>query len=278
MIKVALSGSSGLVGSRILELLREKFDFIPLYQTQTDITNRQQIHQFFKDNHFTFFLHLAAYTNVDAAETEKEKVYRINVEGTKNLFEEALAKKIKFIYISTDFVFDGKKPPFFEDSKPNPISYYGLTKYEGEKIIGNQGMIVRIAYPYRSYFDKKKDFVRGLINLLKNNQTLTMVKDALMTPTFIDDIAYGLEYLIKNYSPGIFHLVGSQSLSPWKAGLLIAKLFNFPDNLIQPTTYRDYFKNKVKRPQFSEIKSKKNHFYSMQSFEEGLKIIKKQLL
>ena len=277
MIKIAISGSSGLVGSRVVELLQDKFEFIPLQQKETDITNKNQVYQFFNDNHFDFFLHFAAYTNVDQAEKEKKKAWQVNVEGTKNLFEASEDKKVKFIYISTDFVFDGKKPPFFEDSKPHPISYYGLTKYEGEKIINSQGMIVRIAYPYRSWFDKKKDFIRFLIGLLKENQKLTMVKDALMTPTFIDDIAYGLEYLIENYTPEVFHLVGSQSLSPWEAALLIAKFFNFPEELIQSTSYNDYFKNKAKRPQFSEIKSKKNNFYPMKSFEEGLATIKKQL-
>ena len=277
MIKIAISGSSGLVGSRVVELLQDKFEFIPLQQKETDITNKNQVYQFFNDNHFDFFLHFAAYTNVDQAEKEKKKAWQVNVEGTKNLFEASEDKKVKFIYISTDFVFDGKKPPFFEDSKPHPISYYGLTKYEGEKIINSQGMIVRIAYPYRSWFDKKKDFIRFLIGLLKENQKLTMVKDALITPTFIDDIAYGLEYLIENYSPEIFHLVGSQTLSPLKAGTLIAKVFNFPTHLIQQISYNDYFKNKAKRPQFSEIKSKKNYFYSMKSFEEGLATIKKQL-
>lgn len=276
MIKIAISGSTGLVGSRIVELLKERFEFIQLRQAEVDITNFNQVHQFFKDHQFDFFLHLAAYTNVDGAEKERERARQINVSGTENLFEEALAKKIKFIYISTDFVFDGKNPPYFEESKPHPISYYGLTKYEGEKIIGNQGMTVRIAYPYRAQFEPKKDFVRSLIECLKNNQKLTMIEDSLITPTFIDDIAYGLEYLIKNYSPEIFHLVGSQSLSPKDAAYLIAKKFNLSQQIIQSTTYDEYFKNKAKRPRLSEIKSKKNNFYPMRSFEEGLEIIKSQ--
>lgn len=276
MLKIAISGSTGLVGSRIVELLKEKFEFIALYQKETDITNREKVHRFFKNHRFDFFLHLAAYTNVDQAEKEKEKAWQLNVEGTKNLFEESQDKKIKFIYISTDFVFNGLNPPYFEDANPDPISHYGKTKYQGEKVVGNRGMIVRIAYPYRASFEAKKDFVRNLIYLLKNNQKLTMVKDALITPTFIDDIAYGLNYLIKNYSPEIFHLVGKQSLSPAEAAFSIAKTFNLNQELIKLTTYDEYFKNKAKRPRFSEIKTKKNNFYSMKSFTEGLEIIKSQ--
>lgn len=277
MIKIGVSGSTGLVGSRIIEILGDKFEFIPLWQKEADITNRHQVHQFFKNRKIDFFLHLAAYTNVDKAEEEKEKAWQINVEGTKNLFEEAKDKKIRFIYISTDFVFDGDNPPYFEESKVNPISYYGLTKYEAEKIISNQGMIVRIAYPYRSSFEKKKDFLRTFIHFLKNKQPLNVVKDTLITPTFIDDIAFGLEYLIKNYAQETFHLVGSQTLSPAEAAFLIAKTFNFSPDLIKTTTYDQYFKNKAKRPRYSEIKSKKNNFYPMKSLAEGLKLIKSQL-
>jgi dTDP-4-dehydrorhamnose reductase len=278
MVKVAVSGASGLVGSRIIELLRADFSFIPLSQTTVDITKKDQVAQFFQDNQFDFFLHLAAYTNVDGAEVEKEKAYAINVEGTKNVFEQSVAKKINFIYISTDFVFDGKNPPFDEEAKPNPISYYALTKYQGEKVIGNEGMIVRIAYPYRAWFEPKKDFVRSLYHLLKENKQLMMVENALMTPTFIDDIAYGLNYLIQNYSKKIFHLVGSQSLSPYEAGRLIAEKFNLSQDLILAISYEEYFKNKAKRPQFSQIVSKKNHFHPMASFEEGLHQIAKMMI
>lgn len=278
MIRVAVSGASGLVGSRIIELLSDDFSFIPLSQRIVDITKKDQVAQFFQDNQFDFFLHLAAYTNVDGAEVEKEKAYAINVEGTKNVFEQSVAKKINFIYISTDFVFDGKNPPFDEESKPNPISYYGLTKYQGEEIVGDEGMIVRIAYPYRAQFEPKKDFVRSLCHLLRQKKQLMMVENALMTPTFIDDIAYGLKYLINNYSKQIFHLVGSQSLSPYEAGKLIAKKFNLSQDLISPISYEEYFKNKAKRPQFSQIISKKNHFHPMASFEEGLNQIVKMMI
>jgi dTDP-4-dehydrorhamnose reductase len=99
-----------------------------------------------------------------------------------------------------------------------------------------------------------------------------------MTPTFIDDIAYGLKYLINHYSKQIFHLVGSQSLSPYEAGKLIAQKFNLSEDLISPISYEEYFKNKAKRPQFSQIVSKKNHFHPMGSFEEGLNQIAKMMI
>lgn len=273
MYKIALTGASGLVGSRIVELLKNDFEFIPLSQKQLDITSQNQVWQNLKDLDYDFFLHLAAYTNVDGAETNKETTYQTNVLGTKNIFEAVKQKSKKMIYISTGFVFDGINPPFTEDSQPHPLGYYGQTKYEGEKIVEKEAMIVRFDYPYRKQFDLKKDFVRTIKSLLEQNKALSMVTDSTMTPTFIDDIAYGLKYLINNYSPEVFHLVGADSLSPFAAGKLIANNFNLNTNLIQPTTYVEYFKGKAPRPQYSTLKSSKNNFWKMKTFEEGLKLL-----
>jgi len=274
MYKIALTGASGLVGSRIVELLSKDFEFIPLSQKQLDITNKDQVWQNLKDLDFDFFLHLAAYTNVDQAEKEKEIVYQTNVNGTKNIFEVVNQKQKKMIYISTDYVFDGKNPPYDETSLPQPLGYYAQTKFEGEKIIGKEGMNVRIAYPYRKQYELKKDFVRTVKFLLEQNKTFTMINDSTMTPTFIDDIAYGLKYLFNNYSPEIFHLVGADSFSPFECGKLIAKNFGLDEQLIQPIAFAEYFKNKAPRPQYATIKSTKNTFYKMKTLMGGLKMLR----
>lgn len=277
MIKIAITGANGLIGSRIIELLEDDFQFIPLSQKEMDITNINQVKSVLKNLNFDFFLHLAAYTNVAGAETNKDLCYKINVEGTKNVFEEVLNKKKKFIYISTDFVFDGKNPPYFEDSIPNPAGVYGNSKYQGEKIVENQAMIIRISYPYRASFERKRDFFRTFKTFLEEKKPLSMITNSLMTPTFIDDIAFGLKYLIKNYSSEIFHLVGSQALSPYQVAILIAEKFNLDKSLIGKTTYEEYIKNKPGLPQYADIRTKKNHFFKMKNFEEGLYQIKKQL-
>ena len=277
-LKVALTGSSGLIGSRVVELLKSDFDFISLSQEEMDITDREQVRKKLGNVDFDLFLHLAAYTNVDKAEEEKELCYKINVEGTKNVFEETLKKGKKFIYISTDFVFSGEKPPYDEDSQPDAhLGAYGLSKLEGEKVIGNKAMIVRLSFPYRADYERRPDFVRSLKGLLGQKKSLTMVADSVITPTFIDDIASGLKYLLNNYSAEVFHLVGKQSLSPFDACMLIAETFGLDKSLIGKTTFEEFYKGKAPRPQKSVITSKKNNFQPMKSFEEGLKEIKKQL-
>jgi dTDP-4-dehydrorhamnose reductase len=277
MKKIAITGASGLVGTRIIELLSDKFEFIPLAQENMDITKKDTVHSYLSSISYDLLLHLAAYTNVIGAETEKEKAFLINETGTQNLLDVALSAKKEFLYISTDFVFDGTKPPYDEASAPNPISAYGASKYAGEKVVGQNGMIVRISYPYRSAYEIKKDIFRTLKGLLENGKALSMVNDSLMVPTFIDDIAGGLGYLMNNYSKEIFHVVGADAMSPFALATKIAHAFNLNESLVGSTTYDEYFANKAKGPRYSDIRSSKNTFYKMHTFEEGLSLIKKQI-
>ncbi|NTU73413.1 sugar nucleotide-binding protein, partial [Candidatus Roizmanbacteria bacterium] len=254
-MKIAITGSTGLIGSRIVELLSPDLTFIPVTQQEVDITNRESLENKLNNLDFDLFLHLAAYTNVDGAEEQRDLAYAINVTGTKNVFETVQAKGKKFIHVSTDFVFDGEQPPYYEDSVPHAISYYGQTKLDAENIVKGNAMIVRLSYPYRAAFEPKKDFMRVIKSLLEQGKELKMVSDSLMTPTFVDDIAYSLKYLINNYTPEIFHVVGADSMSPYEAGKLIAQTFGLDENLVQPTTYEEYFAGKAQRPRLAEIKT-----------------------
>lgn len=275
MLKIAITGSKGLIGSRVLELLHENFEFTELELPEFDITVKDKITQSINNINFDIFFHLAAYTNVDGADSEKEKAHLINVEGTKNILDAVSAKNKKLIFVSTDFVFDGIHPPYDENSNPNPLSYYAKTKYEAEQLVKNKAMIVRFSYPYRAKHPSKPDFVKRICQLLEEKKQIRLMTDSLMTPTFIDDIAYAIKHLFVNFTPSIFHLVGADSLSPFAAGRQIAKNFNLDQNLLSKTTYAEYSKDKANRPQYSEIKSITNNFYRMKSFEEGLKVIKK---
>lgn len=301
---ILISGSTGLIGTRIIELLGAKYTFIPLLQSEVDITNKVSVDRRLSEVEFDLLLHLAAYTNVDGAEKERELCRAINVDGTRNLLDACERKGAKMIYISTDFVFDGKLihpplrgvntsshgvsssdikrsdygagaetsdeiPTYTETSRPNPISHYGQTKYEGEELVKGKGMIVRLSYPYRKEFEGKRDFVRTVRYLLEQGKTLSMVEDSLITPTFIDDIVNGLDYLMQHYSTDIFHLVGADSISPLEAGKLIARTFGLDEGLVQPTTYAEYFKGKALRPQWARMVNT-NKSLLMSTFLEGL--------
>lgn len=272
-MKIALTGASGMLGSRFIELTTGTHTLIPFSSADLDITDESKTQEILARTDFDILLHLAAYTNVNGAELEKEKAYSINVQGTKNVFNAVQNLKKQMIYISTDFVFDGKVPPFDELSTPSPVGYYAETKYEGEKVVGKDAMIVRISYPYGNRSPIKLDFVWKLHALLSQGKPLEMVTDSAMTPTYIDDIVSGLSYLASHFEPSSFHLVGSKSYTPYEAGGLIAKRFGFSADLIQPTTFEAFSTGKAPRPQYSIIMSSKNSFQKMMNFEEGLKII-----
>ena len=278
MRKIAITGANGLVGSRFLELVSWDLEMKPISHADLDITNREQTHAFLKEFDFDILVHLAAYTNVDGAENETELANTINETGTRNVFEAVQDKNKQFLLLSTDFVFEGNDVIYNEDSPTQAISAYGKSKLLAEEVIKEKGMIVRIAYPYRAQFEKKKDFFRTLKMLMEQGKQLSMITDSLITPTFIDDIAFGLRNLVEDFKPEIYHLVGSDSLSPYDAGKLIAKTFGLDESLVQPTDYATFFAGKAQRPQYSRIVGTKDIGYKMKTFEEGLEEIKRQLI
>jgi len=275
---IALTGATGLVGSRFIELLGNEFKFLPIPSQTMDIGNIAQVSNTLKDMQFDMFLHLAAYTNVDKAEIEKGIVYNLNVEGTKNVFNVVQEMNRPFIHFSTDFVFDGITPPFFESTHRHPVSEYGRTKGLAEEVVEKNSMIIRIAYPYRALHETRTDFVRAIRKRLESKQPLQGIVDSLFTPTFIDDIAEGFRYLLNNYSPEVFHLVGSSSLSPYEACFKIAETFNLDASLIGKTNYEAFFEGRAKRPQNCKIVSTKKLPITMKTFDEGLAEMKKQLV
>lgn len=275
MTNILLTGSSGLIGSRIVELLKSEFAFLTPSSSELDITNPQITKAYLQSNQFDFLMHFAGYTDVDKAETEREACRQINVEGTRNLCQ-FLPPGAKLIFISTDFVFDGQAESYNEDSPPSPISYYGQTKAEAEQIVGSLGAIVRLSYPYCAQPLLKKDFVTGIKTRLASGQEVRGITDSIITPTFIDDIAFGLRALLNNFAPNVYHLVGRESLSPFDAFNKIAATFSLPENLILPITFEEFFANKAMRPRNSKIVSK-HALYPTHSFTEGLNLVKQQL-
>lgn len=274
--RILITGATGLVGSRIVELLSNSFEFIPLLHSEVDITKNDQLSQFIEKHDYDMCLHAAAYTHVDQAEHEPDLAYKLNVEATQIIYDYIKQQNKPFIHISTDFVFDGKDPEalYDESAKPNPISVYGKTKYESEQVVDiTRDTIIRISYPFRSHFDKKKDFVRAILSALQSKKTLTMISDSGMVPTFIDDIALVIKNSIDNGNKGIIHAVGKTILSPFDAALMIATQFNCEKSLIQSTSYSNFFKDRAKRPQYSNILSTRGEIYDGNTFDNNLEKI-----
>ncbi|MDD4135580.1 MAG: sugar nucleotide-binding protein [Candidatus Shapirobacteria bacterium] len=294
MQKIIGTGLSGLVGSRIVELLKDKFEFADFsLDSGVNLLGQQSlVDAFEKNKDAVAVLHLAAFTDTNAAWEQKGDnsgiCYQLNVEGTRNILNLAQKYNQYLIYISTDFVFDGTKTtPYLETDTPNPIEWYGETKYLGEKVIIDSGYtnynISRITYPYRAKFEPKVDIIRKVLTKLQNNEPVKMFSDQICTYTFIDDIAESLGYFLDNKTTGIYHLVGSSSHSPYEMCLEIAKAFNLNKDLISASSLEEYIKSQPagSRPwQKTLITSNQkvtNLGLKFKTLSEGLEEIKKQL-
>lgn len=276
MKKVLITGGAGLVGARVINVLKKNFIWLAPNSKELDITNPINVNSYLTTHDFDLVLHLAAFTNVDLAETQKKLCYNINVNGTQLLYNAAVEKNVPFIFISTDFVFDGKDPEYNETKKPKPVSYYGYTKLLAENIIKKDATIVRISYPYGIVASNKLDFVQTIANLLKAGKQIQAVHDSLITPTYLDDIALYLEYFITNKKTGIYHVSGQEALSPYQAFLKLATVFGLNQKLIKPISFKEFFLNKAKRPQNSAIVSKYK-FIKTYDFSQGLHLVKQAL-
>ncbi len=294
MQKIIGTGLSGLVGSRIVELLQDKFEFVDFsLDTGVNVLDQESLTTAFEKNKDAIaVIHMAAFTDTNAAWEQKENTsgicYQLNVEGTRNILNLAQKYNQQLIYISTDFIFDGNKTtPYLETDTPSPIEWYGETKYLGEKVIIDSGYqnynISRITYPYRSKFETKVDIVRKVLTKLQNNEPVTMFSDQICTYTFIDDIAIALGYFIENKTSGIYHLVGSSSHSPYEMCLEIADVFGLDKSLISASSLDEFIKSQPKgsRPwQKTLITSNKRVTdlgLQFKTLTEGLEEIKKQM-
>ncbi len=295
MQKIIGTGLTGLVGSRIVELLKDKFEFVDFsLDTNVNILDLASITTAFEQHKDAVaVLHMAAFTDTNVAWDQRGGktgiCYQLNVEGTRNILN--LAKKYNqyLIYISTDFVFDGaKNTPYLETDTPFPIEWYGETKYLGEKVIQDSGYtnynISRITYPYRAKFEIKADIIKKVLTKLQNNEPVKMFSDQICTYTFIDDIAQALGYFFENKTTGIYHLVGSSSHSPYEMAKLVAKTFGFDENSVQASSLEEYIKSQPagsrpwQKTLITSNQKAKDLGLNFKTLTEGLEEIKKQSL
>lgn len=287
-IPILCTGLSGMVGSRLTELLQSQFTFQDIsYSSGVDITQYDQVVRAFETSDADVVIHMAAKTDVDGCEDDKllgeeGDAWRINVLGTQNIVDTAKRFQKKVIYISTDFVFDGTKDTeYTEEDEPNPINWYSVTKYEGEQIVMRSGApfaIARLAYPYRGYFPAKLDFVRRIIENAQKKEKVFALTDHIFTPTYVDNIVSSIALIIKQKLEGVFHVVGSQFLTPQQAIEKIFARFQINAETI-PIKREVFFKNRAFRPCRLALSNAKITKLGAQmvTFDEGLIQMKKNV-
>lgn len=289
-MKITGTGLSGLVGSRVVELLGEKYTFDDISRkTGTDITDREAVLERIQASDSPVILHFAAYTDVETAEKEQSlgeesQAWKINVLGTQNIVDACETTGKKLIALSTDMVFPGDKElpgKYSEDEKRGPTNWYAQTKYEAEKTIENSTnswALLRIAYPYRAAFTKN-DSVRIFLSKLRNNDLIKAVKDHYFTPTFIDDLAGVIDYFVQENVTGVYHVGGKTAVSPLEIVQKVASMWDLDTSLISETTREEFFAGRAKRPFNLSLNNGKIEQLGLHlsTLDEGLEEIKRQL-
>ena len=225
--KILITGSNGLLGQKLVHLLKNRPGIKLLatskgenrisdtsgYQYQSlDITNKEEIKNTIAEFKPDAVINTAAMTNVDACETNRELCWDLNVNAVKYFIEAAENNPFHFVHLSTDFVFDGENGPYKETDQPNPLSYYGESKYEAEKLLQNSNIKWAIARTIIVYGVgeqmSRSNIVLWAKDALSKGQELTIVDDQFRSPTLAEDLALGCWQIIEHNAEGIYHLSG----------------------------------------------------------------------
>jgi dTDP-4-dehydrorhamnose reductase len=267
--KLLIFGGAGLIGSKFLEKYKDHFEIDAPEIDQLDILNKSALTDYFNKSQPEVMINYAAFTDVDKAEAEKGNkegiVYRLNSLVVKDLLELCEKSNAHYIHFSTDYVFDGKKEsPYTEEDTQNPLSWYGETKYQAEKFILEskaKGTIIRTSMPFSPFYELKQDIVRFFLKQLKDNQEIIAIKDQMVTPAFVDDLANALKTLVEEKETGIYHVVCSNSTTPFDLAKIIAEKFGLDGDLVKPTFIEEYNQTRA-------AKRSKYGWMSVEKFEK----------
>ena len=272
-MKIVVTGVKGQLGYDVVRELKSRGyqDVIGIDIEDLDITNQYAVIDFFKVNNPNIIIHCAAYTSVDRAEDNKEICMNVNVNGTKYLVEQAKKYDSKFIFISTDYVFDGEKELSYEvNDQPNPQSVYGESKYLGEleTLKYDKHFIVRISWVFGK---NGSNFVKTMLRLGKEKEFLNVVNDQFGSPTYTHDLSRLLVDLIKTDKYGIYHGTNEGTCSWYEFTKEIFTLANITIP-VYPIFTRDY-PTKAKRPKnsiMSKISLDENGFKRLPNWKDAL--------
>ena len=229
MKKILVTGANGQLGQCLQKISSqfEEFEFIFTDSETLDITNKEEVNDFFWQNAPDFCINAAAYTAVDLAETDIEKAFLVNADGTENLAEACAENNAQFIHVSTDYVFDGENNlAYTEEDFTNPLGVYGASKLAGDELaleVNPCSVILRTSWVYSEF---GKNFVKTMLNLFATKEELSIVADQFGQPTNANDLAEAIMKIIKSekITPGIFNFSNLGRISWFDFAEKIAEL------------------------------------------------------
>lgn len=287
-MRVFVTGVKGQLGFDVVnELKKRGHEAIGVDIDEMDITKEKEVQTVIKNIKPDAVIHCAAWTAVDAAEDEenKDKVYLVNAVGTSYIAKVCKELDCKMLYLSTDYVFDGKgNTAWLPDCKDyKPLNVYGQSKLEGEKAVSsllNKFFIVRIAWVFGI---NGNNFIKTMLRVGKNHDILTVVKDQIGTPTYTYDLARLLVDMIETEKYGYYHATNEGGYISWhtfateifrQASLLGHEEYDENHLTVKPVTTKEYGISKAKRPFNSRLDKSKlveNGFTPLPTWQDALK-------
>lgn len=296
-MKILVTGSNGLLGQKLTALISSRQEhqliatgrsseppkgFLGTYRT-LDITDKNSVDRVLSETQPDVIVHGAAMTQVDDCEIKKEECWKSNVEATGFLLECASRINAHFIFVSTDFIFDGKQGLLDEEAVPGPVNYYGESKLAAEKLVMSytgRWAILRTVLVYGVTQDKSRsNIVLWVKNSLEAEKPIRVVNDQWRTPTLAEDLAMGCLLAAEHKAEGVFNVSGAEMMTPYDIAVRTALFFNLKDELITETD-SSAFKQTAARPLktgFKIDKARKAWGYKPHTFEESLRLLARQL-
>jgi len=243
--KILLTGASGLLGSEITDYLEsDNYELIKLRQTPApgylslDLADPAQIAHL-EAVPFDYIVHTAANKDPDSCQKDPEGARKINVDGTAALARVAGKKRIPILFISTDYVFDGTRPPYRETDRTNPLNIYGQTKCDGEKAVFAecpQGVVLRVPFMFGGRELSKSAVITSAIAAARSGEAVEVEAELIRCPTATYDVARAVKAAVEHDLRGIYHFSGREAMNRYQIYCAIANALGLPVNAMKPRT------------------------------------------
>lgn len=290
MKKLLITGGTGLLGANLLKTASGRFECYSIQRENmpgifgsksfsADITSKEKIAQIISEVKPDFLVHTAALVGVDYCEKHKKEAETVNLLGTKNLADACRNTGCKFVFISTDSVFDGTKGNYSEEDRPNPLNVYAKTKLQSEKFLQETGLdylIIRTNI-YGWNMQDKKSLAEFFIQNLENNQKTPGFIDVIFSPVLVNNLSEAILECLEKGLSGIINIAGSEACSKFTFAKKIAKVFGFNQDLISPASVNEanFFAQRPKNTSLNINKAKGLLDTNFSDIESGLQEMKK---
>ena len=259
-LKILVTGSGGQLGRSIKDIavFYPDFEFFFLSRQDMPVEQKAETEAVFDTIRPQFCINCAAYTAVDKAESDEKNAFLINAEGVKILADACAARQVKFLHISTDYVFNGRSPiPYKEEAEVDPINVYGASKARGEALSmlhNAETIIIRTSWVYSEYGN---NFVKTMKRLIREKEELSIVKDQVGAPTYAKDLAHAIMHIINSrlWLPGIYHYCNEGNIS-WYDFAMAIKDIAGGGCILHPVPATAY-PTPARRPSFSLLDTSK---------------------